>query len=197
MTIGDAIKSAIHGMPALVTGGQPGYRAGEDKLACAHEFLSGLDTFTVRSDAFEEGGAIPGKYSADGDGISPPISWRGLPHETRSVALVVEDPDAPTPEPFVHWLVYNIASSSTTLPEGMRPENFAATGAMQGKNSNLRSGWTGMAPPKGDTPHRYFFQVFALDVNLQLDEGAGRTALFEAMAGHVIASGRTIGTFHR
>lgn len=198
MNIADTIRSVTRGMPALVTGGKPGYRAGDDKLAWARPQLSTELSLTVQSAGFEEGSDIPKTYSVDGSDASPPLHWSGVPRDARSLALVVEDPDAPTPNPFVHWLLYDIPPDVTQLPQGLHdPLPLSLQGAAQGKNSNLKTGWTGMAPPRGDTPHRYFFQLFALDRALNLDAGEGRTALFDAMAGHVIARGRLIGTYAR
>jgi hypothetical protein len=112
---------------------------------------------------------------------------------------MVEDPDAPTPKPFVHWLMYNIPPDLRGIAEDVRRENPAASasGALQGKNSNLKLGWTGMAPPKGDTPHHYHFQLFALDKPLDIGAGTGRSVLIDAMAGHVIGRGEVVGTYQR
>jgi Raf kinase inhibitor-like YbhB/YbcL family protein len=161
-------------------------------LAATRELL-------VRSDAFQNMASIPSKYSADERAISPPLSWSTTPVGTKSLALVVEDPDAPTPNPFVHWLLYNVPADLRGLPEDVGHEEVlvAIHGAMQGRNSTLKIGWTGMAPPKGDTPHHYHFQLFALDRILDLKPGAGRTGLFEAMAEHVIARGDLVGTYQR
>lgn len=199
MEIGHTVKSITMGMPTLITGGEPAVRAGNERLAWAKPELACAKELFVRSDAFENMGEIPGKYSADGQDISPPLSWSAMPEGTQSIALMVEDPDAPTPEPFVHWLMYNIAPELRGIPEDVRHEELAAAakGAMQGKNSNLKLGWTGMAPPKDDTPHHYHFQVFAVDKRLDLEPGAGRTALIEAMSGHVIGRGEIVGTFQR
>jgi Raf kinase inhibitor-like YbhB/YbcL family protein len=199
MSIGDTFKSITKGMPSLVTGGQPGYRAGDAKLAWNKSDLAGSSVINVSSTAFEDGQPIPATYSGDGKNIPPPLFWTGSTDKVQSFALVVEDPDAPTPDPYVHWLLYNIPASVRQLPEGLEKEPGLATfhNAMQGKNSSLKTGWTGMAPPKGDTPHRYFFQLFALDTRLNLDSGIGRAELFDAMSGHVIARGRTIGTYQR
>ena len=199
MSIGDTIKSVTKGMPSLVTGGQPGYRAGDAKLGWNKPEFAADGVLNVRSDAFEEGQPIPSRYSGDGDNISPPLSWAGASDRAQSLALVVEDPDAPTPEPYVHWLIYNLPPSIRQLSENVKKESVATDlgQAMQGKNSGLKIGWTGMAPPKGDTPHRYFFQLFALDTRLDLEAGAGRGALFDAMAGHVVGRGRLMGTYQR
>jgi Raf kinase inhibitor-like YbhB/YbcL family protein len=194
MSIGDTIKSVTKGMPAMVTGGQPGYRAGEQKLAWNKpEFGAGIN-LNVSSEAFEEGQPIPKRYSGDGENVSPPVAWSGSVPGVQSYALVVEDPDAPTPEPFVHWLIYNIPASVRQLPENVGSEPGQA---LQGKNSRMKTGWIGMGPPKGDTAHRYFFQLFALDTVLDLEGGAGRGKLFDAMSGHVIGRGRLMGTYQR
>ena len=199
MDVGHAVKCVATGMPALITGGVPGCRAGNERLAWFQPELQSARELLVRSDAFDNRSAMPKKYSADGAAISPPLSWSTIPEGTKSLALVVEDPDAPTPNPFVHWLLYNIPPDLRGLPEDVRYEEIAAAarGAMQGKNSTLKIGWTGMAPPKGDTPHHYHFQLFALDRVLDLAPSAGRTALFEAMASHVIGRGDLVGTFQR
>jgi Raf kinase inhibitor-like YbhB/YbcL family protein len=199
MEIGHAVKSVVMGMPALVTGGVPGSRAGDERLAWFKPGLEARGDLPIRSNAFENGSGIPSKYSADEAEISPPISWASVPEGVRSFVLIVEDPDAPTPNPFVHWLLYNIPSEVRDLPDDVRHEELAAAarGAMQGKNSNLKIGWAGMAPPKGDTPHHYHFQLFALDRMLPLEPGAGRTALIEAMREHVIVRGELVGTYAR
>jgi Raf kinase inhibitor-like YbhB/YbcL family protein len=193
MSFKETIRSVTQGMPALITGGQPGYRAGDDKLAWANPDLSGNGELRITSNQFENNAPIPASYSADAGTISPPISWNGIPGQAKSIVLVVEDPDAPTPKPFVHWLAYDIEPDVRSFTEGIN----ATEGLREGKNSNLKRGWTGMAPPKGDTPHRYFFQLFALDRKLGLEDNAGRTELFNAMAGHVIARGVLIGTYQR
>lgn len=199
MDIGHTVKRIVTGMPAIITGGKPGCRPGEERLAWSKPELAATRELFVRSDAFEGLTSIPSKYSVDELGISPPLSWSTVPDGTKSIALVVEDPDAPTPDPFVHWLLYNVPADLRGLPEDVRHEEIAAAarGAMQGKNSMLKLGWTGMAPPKGDTPHHYHFQLFALDSTLDLKPGAGRSALFEAMMGHVIGRGDLVGTYQR
>jgi Raf kinase inhibitor-like YbhB/YbcL family protein len=199
MDIGHAVKCVTTGMPAMVTGGQPGCRAGNERLAFAQPELNAEVTLAVQSTAIRPEGEMPVKYSVDGDAISPPLTWGDIPPAARSLALVVEDPDAPTPNPFVHWLVYNIPVTLRAIPENIPHDEIviALSGAMQGKNSGLKVGWTGMAPPKGDTPHHYHFQLFALDRVLDVKPGAGRTALFDAMGGHVLARGELVGTYKR
>jgi Raf kinase inhibitor-like YbhB/YbcL family protein len=200
MEIGHAIKCAVTGMPALIFGGRPGCRAGDERLARNRPELKSDTTVPVESAAFGDGSAIPAKYSSsEGQNVSPPLRWSGVPLRARSLVLIVEDPDAPTPKPFVHWLLYNIPPDIGSIPEDV-PHNEvvdALGGAMQGKNSQMKIGWIGMAPPKGDTPHHYHFQLFALDERLPLAPGAGRSALFEAMCERVLAAGEVVGTYQR
>ena len=199
MEIGHTIKSITTGMPVLFTGGQPRERAGAQRLTRANRDLQVGEQMMVQSAAFQESGPIPTTYSADGKQISPPLSWSAPPDGTTSIALIVEDPDAPTPMPFVHWLLYNIPPHVRQLPEDVGHDKIAhsVSGALQGLNSNMKIGWTGMAPPKGDTPHHYHFQLFALDRVLNLKPGAGRSALVEAMRGHIVGRGEVVGTYQR
>lgn len=195
MSVSHTVKTIVHGTPALLTGGVPGARAGAEYLAFNQSELMAATTILVKSSEFSERQEIPARYSKDGQNISPPLSWSHLPAQTKSIAILVEDPDAPLPKPFVHWIAFNIGPEVTGLAEGITPDDN--TILLQGKNSGLRTGWTGMAPPKGDTQHHYHFQVFALDQKLELQGGAGRSALINAMANHVLARGELIGTFRR
>ena len=167
-------------------------RAGVDKLASRKLGNGELrsQTLAVSSSAFSEGGAIPTDYTADGGGYAPPVAWANVPESARSMVLVCEDPDAPMPKPFVHWLVYGLPAAVSSL------ESAPAFGR-EGKNSTMKAGYTPPAPPPGHGPHRYHFQVFALDTILELEPGAGRTALVDAMRGHVLAWGETVGTYER
>src|SRR5258708_7350925 len=146
MDIGHVVKCITSGMPALITGGQPKCRAGDERLAFARQDLNAPDTLAVQPPAFSNEGEIPTKYSVDGDAISPPLTFADVPSNARSLALVVEDPDAPTPNPFVHWLLYNIPVPVREIPENIPHNEVVASlgGAMQGKNSTLKIGWTGM-----------------------------------------------------
>ncbi len=195
MTLSHAAKTILQGTPALLTGGIPGARAGAEYLAFNQPEFTVPDTIQITSREFEPTEMIPSRFSADGLNVSPPISWSNIPPSARSMVLLVEDPDAPLPKPFVHWLAFNIAQHIRSLPEGISPAEHVLL--HQGKNSNLKTGWAGMAPPKGDTPHHYHFQMFALDEPLELKDGAGRSALLAAMKGHVIAKGRLIGRYQR
>ncbi|MDB5293587.1 MAG: Phosphatidylethanolamine-binding protein [Phycisphaerales bacterium] len=197
MSIGHAIRSVALGMPKLVTGGVPSERAGDERLS--YNEFDVPETISVSSDAFGPGEPIPVKYTADGQNISPPLRWSGVPSDAKSLALIVEDPDAPTPNPFVHWIAFNIPSTLSQLREDVpkSPELQEDAPFLQGKNSAMKPGYMGPAPPKGDTPHHYHFQFYALDRTLDLPPGAGRGALLKAMRGNVLAKGRLIGTYER
>lgn len=151
----------------------------------------------VSSSAFGTGGTIPNLYSAYHEGWSPPLSWTAIPG-AKTYALLVEDPDAPKPQPFVHWVAFNIPGDVTSLPERLPAEPRLANpqGMQQGLNGMDKPGWFGPRPPEGDPkPHRYHFQVFALDAPLNLGEGADREAVVAALQGHVIGEGETVGLF--
>lgn len=155
----------------------------------------------ISSAAFAAGAAIPEMHSGYGQNISPPLEWSGQPATTKTFALILEDPDAKAaaPEPFVHWLLYNLPASTKSLPESVpttpRLEEFG--GALQGQNMRGSVGYFGPRPPAGDPPHHYYFEVFALDTDLQLPTAADKPALVAAMKGHVLGRGELIGTFKR
>lgn len=152
--------------------------------------------FEITSDAFAPGQAIPIKHTCDGHNISPPLRWSGVPEPTKSFALIMEDPDAPSGT-FDHWLLFNIPAATTELPEGL-PRNAALdSGAKQGTNSFGYIGYGGPCPPPGDDSHRYFFRLFALDVEISAPEGANKNEVKRAMEGHVVAEGSLIGTYAR
>lgn len=148
----------------------------------------------VMSDAFAEGQQIPAKYTCDGQDISPPLRWTGIPAEAQELALVFDDPDAPSGL-FTHWLVYGLPPRTTGLPEGVPPGETVPGGGRQGRNDFGRIGYGGPCPPSGS--HRYVFTVYALDAPLGLPAGATRRQLFRAMEGHVIDKGQLIGRYQR
>ena len=148
----------------------------------------------VTSSAFEEGDAIPARYTCDGLDISPPLSWSPVPNGTRSLALIAEDPDAPRGA-FAHWVIYNLPPDTRRLPEDVPNRQTLPGGALQGMNGAGSIGYTGPCPPGGT--HRYFFKVYALDTELDLGAGATKEDVVRAMEGHVLAEGRLLGTYQR
>ena len=154
----------------------------------------------IQSDALKPGHPIPQKYTADGANVSPPLSWSGVPDGAKELALVVEDPDAPRPEPFVHWLVYGIPVDAPGLPERAPLQQTALReprGAAQGKNSFGKIGYGGPAPPPGHGTHRYHFRLYALDAPLELSGTPDKQSLLAAMSGHVMEEADLVGTYQR
>jgi Raf kinase inhibitor-like YbhB/YbcL family protein len=143
----------------------------------------------LTSSAFAEGGTIPARHARRGDNASPPLAWSGAPAETLSFALIVDDPDAPSGD-WVHWIVYNLPAATTDLPEGT---TTLPGSAAQGKNGWGAAQYDGPQPPSGT--HRYVFKLYALDVVLDLDPGANKAALLQAMEGHVLARAQLIGKY--
>ena len=148
-----------------------------------------LRTIEVKSTAFTDGGMLPRDFTSDGAGIAPPLSWSNLPAGGHSLVVVVEDPDAPTPKPFVHWMVYGIPAGVSGIDSDHAQR--------EGKNSLLSDGFTPAAPPPGHGIHHYHFQVFALDIAIDLERGAGRTTILEEMRDHVMAWGEIVATYER
>ncbi|HEX4125376.1 MAG TPA: YbhB/YbcL family Raf kinase inhibitor-like protein [Tepidisphaeraceae bacterium] len=178
--------------------GPAGARRGRARSVYDRYLPNVPETMVLSSPAFADGQPIPARFTADGENISPPLAWKLTPAGTRSLAMIVEDVDAPMPRPFVHWLTYNILPDETALPEAIGPlPQVRAYGLVQGRNSFLRLGYIGCAPPKGRRPHHYHFQLFALDCVLPLNPGKGRSSVIRSMAGHVLAKCRMVGTYQR
>ena len=175
-------------------------RAGADKLAIAQPELGGrFAALTLGSPAFADGAMLPPRFTADGDGVSPPLVWSGLPDGAASLALLVEDADAPAPQPLVHAVVWGLAADVGRLAEGaIVADGDGGTDGDVGRNSFFGEGWLPPDPPTGHGPHRYAFQLFALD-GAAGDPGRspGRGRLVKAMAGHVLAAGVLVGTYSR
>jgi Raf kinase inhibitor-like YbhB/YbcL family protein len=147
----------------------------------------------LTSTAFQDGADIPAKYSCDGADISPPLQWRGLPGGTVSLALIMDDPDAPG-RTWVHWIAYDLPGDATGLPEGVtRAETV--DGGRQGNSSWNRLGYGGPCPPRGS--HRYFFKLYALDTRLELEPGVTKDALLSAMEGHILGETQLMGRYER
>jgi Raf kinase inhibitor-like YbhB/YbcL family protein len=158
-------------------------------------------SITVTSPAFADNQPIPRKYTGDGQDISPPMAWSGVPTQTRELALVCDDPDAPTAQPWVHWVLYKIPPDATGLDENIapKPRAEAPAGALQGRNSwtsGRTIGYRGPAPPPGKT-HRYRFHVYALDAPLDVKPQLDKPALLRAIERHVLAEGVLTGTYRR
>ena len=148
----------------------------------------------VESPAFANGGEIPARYGCHGEDISPPLVFGNIPEEARSLALVVEDPDAPSGL-FVHWVLYDLPATLRGLPEGVPPSPELEHGIRQGRNDFGRIGYGGPCPP--DRPHRYFFRLFALDRVPDLPPGATREQLLAAIRGHILAEADLMGIYPR
>ena len=152
-------------------------------------------TMQLTSSAFTQGAPIPLKHTCDGDDLSPPLKWSGVPQAANSIALILDDPDAPAGT-WVHWVVYNMPASVTELPEGVPAREVVLVGAKQGLNDFGRIGYGGPCPPRGN-PHRYFFKVYALDIELGLKPKATKRDVVNAMLGHILAEGQLMGTYRR
>lgn len=148
----------------------------------------------LNSTAFGDGDMIPRKYTCDGPDVSPPLSWTGIPEGTRSLALICDDPDAPMGT-WVHWVAFNIPPAVDHLPEGIPRQNELPAGGMQGRNDFRRVGYGGPCPPSGT--HRYFFKLYALDAELDLDSKATKADVERAMQGHILAQGQLMGRYKR
>ncbi len=151
-------------------------------------------SFTLTSTVFAQGESIPVRYTCDGEDISPPLQWDDLPEGTQSLALIMDDPDAPAGT-WVHWVLYNIPADKRALSEGIPADRELPDGSRHGQNSWGRPGYGGPCPPSGT--HRYFFKMYALDTMLDLDPGASKEALLKVMEGHVLAQAELMGTYQR
>ena len=153
---------------------------------------------SLTSSAFTVGQSIPKKYTCEGGDFSPPLAWSGVPANARSLALIVDDPDAPDPKApqrvWVHWVLYNIPPATTTLAESPQGASIPA-GAAEGTNDWSRIGYGGPCPPIGR--HRYFFKLYALDRMLAADQPLTKAGLEAAMKGHVLAQAELMGTYEK
>ncbi len=148
----------------------------------------------IMSSAFQEGGMIPAKYTCDGQDVSPPLSWNGLPDNAKSLVLISDDPDAPMGT-WVHWVVYNISPNMTGFEEGISKDTLAQKGTVQGTTDFRRREYGGPCPPSGT--HRYFFKLYALDTPLELGPGATKKQVEVAMQGHVLVQAQLMGRYAR
>ncbi len=148
----------------------------------------------IKSPAFVPGGKIPWKYTCDGMDISPPLTWTSGPEGTKTFALICDDPDAPMGT-WVHWVLFNLPADITEFSENVPPERELENGAKQGMNDFRKIGYGGPCPPGGI--HRYFFKLYALDAEINLEAGATKEELLKAMEGHILAEGQIIGRYER
>lgn len=149
----------------------------------------------ITSPAFEEGGVIPALHTCDAEDLSPSLEWSRPPEGTKSLALICDDPDAPAGT-WVHWVIYDIEPSESGLTEGIPTRGVAAGGAKQGINDFRRIGYGGPCPPPG-AAHRYFFKLYALDIETDLPAGATKSDLLRVMEGHILGEGRLMGRYQR
>ncbi len=164
-----------------------------EQPAAPHKTRSKM-AFTLRSSAFQNGGEIPVKFTCDGDDASPPLEWSDPPAHTRSLALIADDPDAPSGT-FTHWVLYDLPRQ-TRLPEGVPPKENISSGGLQGRNGFGKVGYGGPCPPRGK-PHRYFFKLYALDSELKLPPGASKADVENAMKRHIVAHAEWMGKYQR
>ncbi len=184
-SIGEALRPVRPGVGALTSSRFEGFLG---------------EGLRVSSPAFAEGGAIPARYTQDGIDLFPEIAWEGLPPQTQAVVLLVEDADIPFIRPVTHLIVHSIPPGLGGLGEGevpLRQPGVAPRGWACGRNLLGRPGWTAPAPPRGHGPHRYAFQVFALNARPRFRYPPGRTELLRRIRPHIIAQGRLIGTYER
>ena len=158
----------------------------------------GVPSLSLSSNAFKDGGALPVRLTADGAGLSPPLHWSELPPGTASLALLVEDADAPFPRPLVHLVLHGLSPELGGLLEGAVPMRMAESrNFIAGRNSFARRGWLPPSPVPGHGPHRYVAQLFALSAPLQFQRVPGRGALRIAMRSLLLGHGRLVGTYER
>jgi len=155
-------------------------------------------TLKITSTAFQQAGSIPSKYTCEGPDVSPPLAWSGVPAKAKTLALIVDDPDAPDPAKpqrvYVHWVVYNIPAGTPSLSENASKTGMPK-GAVQGKNDWGKAEYGGPCPPIGR--HRYFFKLYALDIELTGMRSATKADLERAMNGHVLDTGEMMGTYQK
>jgi Raf kinase inhibitor-like YbhB/YbcL family protein len=155
----------------------------------------------ITSPAFKEGEAIPKKYTGEGADVSPPLNWTGIPEGTKELVLICDDPDAPTAEPWVHWVIYKIPADVKGLKEGI-PRKTRLTdpaGVLQGKNSwpSGNIGYRGPMPPPGHGTHRYYFRLYALEAKLAVEASMDKKSILQEIEHHVVAKGQLMGTYQR
>jgi Raf kinase inhibitor-like YbhB/YbcL family protein len=198
LTTPDQEYFVLENLPDAIGHALRGQRAGLEKIAFQSvDLRAGMAQIALTSLAFLDHAPIPARYTADGEGVSPPLQWSGVPQGAASLALIVEDADAPTPQPLVHAIVVDLAPADSALAEGALPsKDHEGSGVHVGRNSYLQAAWLPPDPPPGHGVHRYAFQLFALDGG-EFPATPGRDAVLEAIREHGLASGCLIGTYER
>ncbi|OQY06121.1 MAG: phosphatidylethanolamine-binding protein [Desulfobacteraceae bacterium 4572_123] len=148
----------------------------------------------LSSPAFNDGDMIPVRYTCDGVDISPPLKWESVPEDTKSIALICDDPDAPAGT-WVHWVYFDIPADTRGLPESIAPQEKPDNGGKQGINDFRRAGYGGPCPPGGT--HRYYFKIYALETILNLPADTDKKQLLKAMKGHIIGQAELMGKYKR
>ena len=156
-------------------------------------------SITINSSAFSHNQPIPRKHTGEGQDVSPALSWSGIPAGAKELALIMDDPDAPRADPWVHWIIYKLPATLTRLPEAIAETQQLAVpeGALQGKNSWGTVGYRGPLPPPGHGVHHYHFKLYALDTALDVRPGLDNSQLLSKMKGHILAEGDLVGTYQR
>ncbi|MEO6264701.1 MAG: YbhB/YbcL family Raf kinase inhibitor-like protein [Luteimonas sp.] len=172
-------------------------RPGLEKIVFHDPDIGTAISLSVCSNAFADGGLLAVRHTADGDKLSPPIEWHDVPAAARSTVVLVEDADSPPPKPLVHAIVWNLPGRDGNLAEGALSVEPSIDSAELGPNSCFQHAYLPPDPPPGHGPHRYAFQVFALDCVPDCDEAPGRGKLLDLLRGHVLASGLLVGTYER
>lgn len=176
------------------------FRAGHARLTVVHDGVLTTDRrIDLTSPAFADGARLPVRFTADGEGVSPPLLWGEVPEGTQAFALIVEDPDAPAPNPLVHAIVWGIPADERRLAEGaIAPDGDGGPdGTDVGRNSYFGQGWLPPDPPTGHGPHGYVFQLFALSDLPEIGHNPGRSEFLRAIKGRVLGAGVLTGIYSR
>jgi Raf kinase inhibitor-like YbhB/YbcL family protein len=189
----------LENLPSALGRALSAIRPGTEKLAINDPdvVVPGTPILEVTSPAFADGGPIPKRYTADGEGISPLLRWSDVPDRTAALMLLIEDADSPTPQPLVHAIVYDLPPDARSLEEGALSEPPSDGARAMGRNSYLRTRYLPPDPPPGHGPHRYAFQIFAVDYRPSFSDAPGRGDLIDVLRRHVVAAGSLIGLYER
>ncbi len=186
-------------LPESVGHALKGVRPGLGKIVSNKaEIIDAPNTIRLESPAFSDGEVIPARYTADGEKLSPPLTWSGAPDDAASLLLIVEDADSPTPVPLMHTMTWNLGPGDGVLTEGaLKSEGGPGLGHPMGKNSFMKTEYLPPDPPPGHGPHRYVFQLYALNRSLELKDGASKDDVVDGLKDAVIAKGTLVGTYER